>query len=111
MGLPTNFVGTLVFSITMAIAAVALRRSSGENPEAIVQSLTSDIRFLVIGYVIGIALTFLGAYVTAKLSKPYSTLPAFFFMSLYPLWYTALCATTILPVSLLPGCLLSPKQV
>jgi hypothetical protein len=86
------------------------------------QKLSSDRGFLIIGYFGGIAFTFLGAYITARMSRPdsvlnmlvfgiISTLFIVFFASMYPLWYNVLCMLTIIPVSLVPAYLLARKTI
>jgi hypothetical protein len=40
-----------------------------------------------------------------------STLLIVFFASMYPVWYNFLCVLTIIPVSLVPGYLLSRQTV
>jgi hypothetical protein len=121
-GLATDIVGTILYSIALCVVFVVRHAHIGERPEVIVQKLTSDVPFMLVGYLGGIGFTFLGAYVTAKLSRPNSvfnafifgligTLAGFLFISINPLWYTILCELTILPVSLIPGYLLQRKAV
>jgi hypothetical protein len=121
-GLATDLMGTVIISAAVTFAFLALRGASSQRPEAIEQTLANDLLFRVIGYVGGIAFTLLGAYVTARMSRPHavlntlvfgivSTLPIVFFASTYPLWYNVLCVLTIIPVSLIPGYLLSRQTV
>jgi hypothetical protein len=121
-GLAVDLVGTTVFSVAFGVAAVLLYHSGSEPPGLTLERLMSNVPFLLVGYLGGIALTLLGAYVTARLSRPNSvlntflfgligTLAGFLFISINPLWYTILCELTILPVSLIPGYLLQRKTV
>ena len=121
-GLATDLIGTIIVSAAVTFAFVALRGASGQRPEAILRTLANDPLFLVIGYVGGIAFTLLGAYITARMSRPHSvfntlvfgvisTLLIVFFASMYPFWYNVLCVLTIIPVSLIPGYLLSRQTV
>ena len=121
-GLAADILGTILFSIAITIAFLAIHRGSGERPEVALQKLMSDTAFLVVGYFGGIAFTLLGAYITARMSRPHSVLNAFvfgiistlliaFFASMYPLWYNVLCVVTIIPVSLVPGYLLARKTI
>jgi hypothetical protein len=121
-GLATDLVGTIIVSAAVTFAFVALHSASGQRPEAIIQTLATDPLFLIIGYVAGIAFTFLGAYIVARMSRPnsvlntllfgvISTLLIVFFASMYPLWYNVLCVLTIIPVSLIPGYLLARQTV
>ncbi|MGI8480688.1 MAG: hypothetical protein ACR2MF_01235 [Chthoniobacterales bacterium] len=121
-GLAADLVGTILFSIALTVAFLALRHGSGDSAQAALQKLSSDTGFLIIGYFGGIAFTFLGAYITARMSRPnsvlntlifgaISTLFIVFFASMYPLWYNALCVLTIIPVSLVPGYSLARKTI
>jgi|ERR1051326_106521 hypothetical protein len=119
-GLAVDLIGTTILSTALTFAFVAVRSASGQRPEAIVQTLARDPLFLVIGYAGGIVFTLLGAYITARMSRPYSTINTLlfgtistvlivFFASMYPLWYNILCVLTIIPLSLIPGYLVSRK--
>jgi hypothetical protein len=121
-GLAADLGGTILFSLALTAAFLALRHSSGTPPQAALEKLPRDTPFLIIGYVGGIAFTFLGAYITARMSRPdsllntlvfgiISTVLIVFFASMYPLWYNALCVLTIIPVSLVPGYLLARKTI
>ena len=121
-GLAADFVGTILFSIAVTVVFLALRHGSGDSPQAALQKLSSDTGFLIIGYFCGIAFTFLGAYITARMSRPNSVLNALvfgivstlfivFFASMYPLWYNLLCVLTIIPISLVPGYSLARKTI
>ena len=121
-GLAADFVGTILLSIAVIIVFLILRQGSGGSPQAALQKLTSETTFLIIGYVGGIAFTFLGAYITARMSLPNSVLNALifgiistlliiFFASMYPVWYNVLSVLTIIPVSLVPGYLLARKTI
>jgi hypothetical protein len=113
-GLAADLIGTILFSTVLTVAFLAFRHGSGDSAQTALQRLSRDTSFLVIGYFGGIAFTFLGAYITARMSRPHSvlntlifgvssTLFIVFFASMYPLWYNALCVLTIIPFSLLPG--------
>ena len=121
-GLAADIFGTILFSVAVTVAFLAMHHGSGERPEVALQKLTSDNAFLVVGYFGGIAFTFLGAFITARMSRPHSVLNTFvfgiistllivFFASMYPLWYNVLCVLTIIPVSLVPGYFLARKTV
>jgi hypothetical protein len=121
-GLAADILGTILFSAAVIVAFLAMQRGSGERPEVALPKLTSDTAFLVVGYFGGIAFTLLGAYITARMSRPHSVLNTFvfgiistllivFFASMYPLWYNVLCVVTIIPISLVPGYLLARKTV
>jgi hypothetical protein len=121
-GVAADLVGTILFSIALTVVFLALRHASGESPQALLRKLNSDTGFLIIGYLGGIAFTFLGAYITARMSRTnsvlntlifgvVSTLFIVFFASMYPLWYNALCALTIIPVSLVPGYSIARKTI
>jgi Na+/H+-translocating membrane pyrophosphatase len=121
-GLATDLIGTIIVSVILTFVFVALRSSSGQKPQAILQTLTTDPLFLIVGYISGIAFTFLGAYIVARISRPnsvlntlvfgiISTLLIVFFASTYPVWYNILCVLTIIPVSLVPGYLLARQTV
>ncbi len=122
VGLAADLIGTLLFSLALSVVIVMRHAHTGERPEVMLQKLTGDVPFMLVGYVGGMAFTLLGAYITARLSKPdcilntflfglICTLGAFLFTSINPLWYTVLCVLTMLPVSLIPGYLLQPKTV
>jgi hypothetical protein len=115
-GFAADMLGTILFSVAATVVYLALR------PGAALQKITSDTAFLVVSYVGGIAFTLLGAYITARMSRPHSvantlvfgivsTLLGVFFAWMNPLWYNVLCFATIIPVSLLPGYLLTRKTV
>ncbi len=119
-GLAADIVGTILLSIALTLVFLALRHGTGNSPQTALQKLSSDRGFLVIGYFGGITFTFLGAYITARMSRPdsvlntlvfgiISTLFIVFFASMYPLWYNVLCVLTIIPVSLVPGYSLARK--
>jgi hypothetical protein len=121
-GLAADILGTILFSAAVTVAFLATHRGSGERPEVVFQKLTSDTAFLVVGYIGGIVFTLVGAYITARMSRPHSVLNTFlfgtistllivFFASMYPVWYNVLCVLTIIPVSLVPGYLLARKTV
>ena len=121
-GLAADLVGTILFSMVLTVAFVALRHGRGDSAQAALQKLSTDTDFLVIGYIVGIAFTFLGAYITARMSRPncvlnalifgiISTLFIVFFASMYPLWYDVLCVLTIVPVSLVPGYFMTRKTI
>jgi len=119
-GLAADLLGTILFSIAITVAFLAMYRGSGEQHAVALQKLLSDTTFLVAGYLGGIACTLIGAYITARMSRPHSMLNTFLFgfistllivlfASMSPLWYNVLCALTIIPVSLVPGYLLARK--
>ena len=119
-GLAVDILGTILFSIPVTFAFLAMYRRNGRPP--VVELLASDTAFLVVGYIGGIAFTLLGAYIAARMSRPYSvlntlvfgvisTLFIVFFASTYPTWYNVLCLLTIIPVSLVPGYLLARQTV
>jgi len=119
-GLAIDLIGTIILSTALSFAFVAIRGASGQRPEAILHTLGKDPVFLVIGYALGSAFTLLGAYITARMSRPdsvinallfgvISTLLIVFYAPMYPLWYSILCVLTIVPLSLVPGYLLSRK--
>jgi hypothetical protein len=121
-GFAADLIGTILFSIVLTVAFLALRHGSGGSAQAALQKLSRDTSFLVIGYFGGIAFTFLGAYITARMSRPnsvlntlifggISTLFIVFFASMYPLWYNALCVLTIIPFSLVPGYSMARKTI
>src|SRR5438105_12814678 len=107
-GLAADFIGTVLFAIVVTVVFLSLRHGSGESPQAALQKISRDTAFLVIGYFGGIVFTFLGAYITARMSRPDSVLNALvfgiistlfvvFLASMYPLWYNVLCVLTIIP--------------
>jgi len=113
-GLGTDLIGTIVFALVLSFFFVARHVHHGDSFELVLERLNSDVPFLVLGYFVGIAFTFIGAYVTARLSRPHSllntlifglvcTVTGFLFVTINPLWYTILCELTMLPVSLVPG--------
>jgi hypothetical protein len=119
-GLAADILGTILVSIALTVTFLAMYRRSGRPP--VVEVLASDTTFLVVGYIGGIMFTFLGAYITARMSRPHSvlntlvfgvisTLLIVFFASMYPLWYNVLCVLTIIPISLVPGYLLARQPV
>jgi hypothetical protein len=121
-GLATDILGTILFSAVVIVVFLAMHRGSGERPEVVLHRFASDTALLAAGYFCGIAFTWLGAYITARMSRPHSVLNTFvfgiistllivFFASTYPLWYNVLCVITIIPVSLVPGYLLARKTV
>ena len=120
-GLAVDILGTLAFSIALGIIATIVAVSIGMPLESFYEKTTTDVVFLLVQYMIGIIFTFVGAFITARLSRPYSLLNTFLFglfttllgllfISMIPLWYTALCVLTIIPVSLIPGYMFSPKN-
>ena len=121
-GLATDILSTIIFAVLFSFVAVARHMRRGDSPQVVLQRLDSDVPFLLVAYFGGIAFTFVGAYVTARLSRPNSLLNTFvfglvltigglLFASINPLWYTILCELTMLPVSLIPGCLLQRRTV
>jgi ABC-type Na+ efflux pump permease subunit len=91
-----------------------IETQGGQRLETFLQTPLSDPLFLAIGYAVGIAFTLLGAYIVARMSRPYpilntlifgviSTLLIVFFGSMYPVWYNVLSILTVIPVSLVPG--------
>lgn len=119
-GLAVDLVGTTVFAIVLGVVAVVLYHRRAEKWEIVIQHLMNDVPLLLVSYLGGIAFTFLGAYVTARMSKPnsvlntfvlgvISSLAGFFFLSMNPVWYTVLCFVTVLPVSLVPGYLVQRR--
>jgi hypothetical protein len=122
VGLTSDILGTILFSGVVIVVFLAMHRGSGEPSEVVLHRFASDTALLTVGYFCGIAFTLLGAYITARMSRPHSVLNAFvfgiistllivFFASMYPLWYNVLCVVTIIPVSLVPGYLLARKTV
>ena len=120
-GLAADIVGTILLSIVIMIAFFVMRRGAGDSPQDVLQQLGSDTTFLMIGYLGGIAFTFIGAYVTARMSRPNSVLNALIFgiistifvlvfASMYPLWYDLLCVLTIIPISLVAGYSVAGKR-
>jgi hypothetical protein len=121
-GLATDLIGTIIVSAVVTFAFLMLPSSSGQRLETFLQTLLSDPLFLAIGYAVGIAFTLLGAYIVARMSRPYSmlntlifgvisTLLIVFFGSMYPVWYNVLSILTVIPVSLVPGYLLARQTV
>ena len=121
-GLGTDLIGTVVFAFVLSFFFVARHVHHGDRPEVVLERLNSDVSFLLLGYFVGIAFTLVGAYVTARLSRPHSllntlvfglvcTVTGFLFITINPLWYTVLCELTMLPVSLIPGYVLQRKTV
>jgi hypothetical protein len=121
-GLAADIFGTILFAVALSFISVARHVHHGDRPEVILNNLTSDVPFMLVGYFGGIGFTLLGAYVTAKVARPNSllntfvfglicTFAGFLFISINPLWYTILCELTMLPVSLIPGYLLQSKTV
>jgi len=121
-GLATDLIGTIIVSAVVTFAFMMLPSSSGQRLETFLQTLLSDPLFLAIGYAVGIAFTLLGAYIAARMSRPYSmlntlifgvisTLLIVFFGSMYPVWYNVLSILTVIPVSLVPGYLLARQTV
>lgn len=121
-GLATDLIGTIIVSAVVTFAFLMLPSSSGQRLETFLQTLLSDPLFLAIGYAVGIAFTVLGAYIVARMSRPYSmlntlifgvisTLLIVFFGSMYPVWYNVLSILTVIPVSLVPGYLLARQTV
>ena len=121
-GLAADFIGTVLFAIVVTVVFLSLRHGSGESPQAALQKISRDTAFLVIGYFGGIVFTFLGAYITARMSRPDSVLNALvfgiistlfvvFLASMYPLWYNVLCVLTIIQVSLVPGYSIECKTI
>lgn len=114
-GLAVDFGGALLVGVTVVLF---LRGRT----EIIVSTLTSYVSLLLGLYWLGLAFTFFGAYVTARLSRPdcilntlvfgiLSTLPCFFFPSAYPFWYQLLCVLTFLPASLAAGYSVATRAV
>lgn len=121
-GLAADLVGTVLLSIVVTAVFLALRHGSGDSAQAALQKLSRDTGFLIIGYFGGTAFTFLGAYITARMSRPnsvlntlifgiLSTLLIVFFASMYPPWYNLLCVLTITPVSLVPAYSIARKTI
>jgi len=117
-GLAVDFSG----SIVVGLAVVLFLHGHPQSTEMIIRTLTTYVSPLLAVYWLGLAFTFFGAYVTARLSKPncilntavfgiISTLPCFFFPSSYPFWYQLLCVLTILPVSLVAGYSVATRSV
>ena len=114
-GLAVDFIGSVLFAITVILILGIFRRG---------WDLLSGIPTteLLLAYWIGLGFTLFGAYVTARLSAPncvlntllfglLSTIPSFFFVSGYPLWFTVLCVITILPVSVAAGYAVAARTV
>jgi hypothetical protein len=121
-GLAADILGTILFSAMVIVVFLAMHRGRGERLEVALPKFASDTALLVVGYFCGIAFTLLGAYITARMSRPRSVLNTFvfgiistllivFFASMYPLWYNVLCVVTIIPVSLVPGYFLARNTV
>jgi Na+/H+-translocating membrane pyrophosphatase len=121
-GFAADLFGTFLFSAVISVFFVASHVQRGERLEAILPKVTGNVPLMLIGFLGGMLFTLLGAYITARLSKPdcvlntflfglISTLGAFLFISINPLWYTVLCVLTLLPVSLIPGYLLQAKAI
>ena len=116
-GLAVDFVGTIVFVVTLMLLLTII----GYRTEEIMSGLSTMTGLLTM-YWVGLAFTLLGAYITASLSKPncllntllfglVSTLPSLFFVSWYPSWYTVLCVLTILPASLAAGYAVAARTI
>jgi hypothetical protein len=121
-GMAADLLGTTLFSIALAAIYLAMNPGINKQPEVAMRKVESDATLLVVGYLGGMAFTWLGAYIVARMSRPHSVLNTLlfgivstflivFFASMYPLWYDALCVITIIPLSLLPGYLLARKTV
>ena len=120
-GLAADILGTLIFSTALGIVAAIVAVRVGMPLKLFYEKTTTDVAFLLVQYMIGLVFTFAGAFLTAKLSQPHSlfntvlfglitTLAGLLFVSMLPAWYTALCMLTIIPVSLIPGYMFSPKK-
>jgi hypothetical protein len=109
-GLAVDFIGSVLFVVAVIVLASAVGRT-----DPILRGLSTATGLLA-AYWIGLAFTLLGAFVTAKLSKPYCVLNTFLFGVVstlpvllapsspsFPRWYSVLGAVTILPISLAAG--------
>ena len=108
-GLAVDVIGSVLF----VIAAVVILREIGHRADPVFAVLPATTK-LLLAFWIGLAFTLLGAYVTARLAKPYSifntvlfgllsTLVALLIPSSVPRWYTLLGVLTILPISVAAG--------
>ena len=108
-GLAVDLIGSILFVVAIILAAKLI----GYRADVILLNRSTVTGPLTM-YWVGLVFTFLGAYVTARLSKPncvlntflfglISTLPAGLVPSDYPRWYVVLCVLTILPLSVAVG--------
>ncbi len=120
-GLAFDLVGTLVFAVVLGAVGAVVAISNGMGVEVFLEKMQTDALFLLVQYAGGIVFTLGGAFLVAYLSRPYSLLNSFLyglvstlfgllFIFALPIWYSVLCVLTVIPVSLIPGYLLSPKM-
>lgn len=120
-GVAVDLFGTILVSVSL-ITLILFQINRGEPAAVAMQKLAADPFLLGICYFGGIVCTLAGAYVTARMSRPYSLLNALVFgvfstllgvcfASIYPLWYNVLCVLTIIPVALVPGYLLAKNSL
>jgi hypothetical protein len=108
-GLAVDVMGSVLF----VILAVLILSAIGDRADPLFAAIPMTTK-LLLAFWIGLGFTLLGAYITARLSKPYSifnallfgivsTLPVLLLPSTLPRWYTLLGVLTILPISLAAG--------
>lgn len=114
LGLVVDFVGTMAFFIVAGIIASVIYILRGNDINNFVSDYYSNILLMTASLILGLLFTFLGGFVTGKLSKGYELqnstafgiiglVLGLFFCSELPFWYNLLGFLLIVPCAYAGG--------